>query len=114
MYKKTLIAGLALAVASTAVLPALAQDIVIGKDGVRLLDPRRDDHRGPPPPGRDRRPPREISENDAVRIARRQGMRDIDEVRRVRNIYRVDGFDRRGDDIRVDVDRYSGEVVAVR
>lgn len=104
-----------LAVASIATAtPSLAQGIEIGRDGVRLVDPnsrdnnrdvRRDDRRAPA---------REIGERDAVRIARAEGVREVDDVRRNRGSYRVIGTDRRGDDIQVDVDRRSGEVIAVR
>lgn len=108
--------NLTLALAAVALLgtaaPSLAQGIEIGRDGVRLVDPnqrdqqrdmRRDDRRG-----------REIGERDAVRIARAEGVREVDDVTRMRNSYRVMGTDRRGDDIQVDIDRRSGEVLSVR
>lgn len=93
--------------------PVLAQNIQIGPDGVRIMEPRRDrDHRGPPPRFDDRR--RGISEREAVRIARGEGVRDVDNVREGRGSYRVYGTDRRGRDIRVEVDRRSGNVLSVR
>ncbi len=105
-----------LALAAVALLgsaaPSLAQGIEIGRDGVRLVDPnqqRRDEVRRD-----DRRGGREIGERDAVRIARAEGVREVDDVTRTRGAYRVMGTDRRGDDIQVDVDRRSGEVISVR
>ena len=105
--------NLTLALAAVALLgtaaPTLAQGIEIGRDGVRLVDPnqqrdmRRDDRRG-----------REIGERDAVRIARSEGVREVDDVTRMRNSFRVVGTDRRGDDIQVDIDRRSGDVLSVR
>ncbi|WP_062111066.1 hypothetical protein [Aureimonas sp. AU40] len=111
--------NLTLALAAVALLgtaaPSLAQGIEIGRDGVRLVDPsqqrnpnQRDDMR------RDDRRGREIGERDAVRIARSQGVREVDDVTRMRNSFRVMGTDRQGDDIQVDVDRRTGEVLAVR
>jgi len=107
--------NLTLALAAVALLgtaaPTLAQGIEIGRDGVRLVDPnqpqqrdmRRDDRRG-----------REIGERDAVRIARSEGVREVDDVTRMRNSFRVMGTDRSGDDIQVDIDRRTGEVLSVR
>ncbi len=90
--------------------PAMAQSLEIGRDGVRLVDPNsRDNMRRD-----DRRQGREIGERDAVRIARAEGVREVDDVTRMRNSYRVMGTDRRGDDIQVDIDRRSGEVLSVR
>jgi len=94
--------------------PSLAQGIEIGRDGVRLVDPnaqRPGDRDGRPA---DRRSAREIGERDAIRIARAEGVREVDDVTRTRNAFRVMGTDRRGDDIQVDVDRRSGDVIAVR
>ena len=48
-----------------------------------------------------------------MRIAKGEGVREVEEVRRTRSAYRIDGIDRRGDDIRVNVDRVSGEVLSV-
>ena len=94
--------------------PGAAQTVRIGPDGIRIVPQetvrdRRDDRRG------ERYRVREgVSERDAVRIARRQGLREVRQVTRTRNAYRVAGVDRRGDRIRVDVDRDSGAVIRVR
>ncbi|KQT47523.1 hypothetical protein ASG43_10560 [Aureimonas sp. Leaf454] len=92
--------------------PSMAQTLSIGPDGVRVLEER---------PGRPDRPERrddrgrgEVSEREAVRIARGEGLREVEDVRRTRSSYRIEGLDRRGDDIRVDVDRRSGAVIDVR
>ncbi len=114
MIRKHLTIAVLAAATIASAAPAMAQGIEIGRDGVRLVDPnardnmRRDDMR------RDDRRGREIGERDAVRIARAEGVREVDEVRRTRNSYRVIGVDRRGDDIQVDVDRRSGDVIGVR
>ena len=108
-----------LALAAVAILgstaPTMAQGIEIGRDGVRLVDPnpRRDDQRRDENRRDDRRG-REIGERDAVRIARAEGVREVDDVTRTSRAYRVIGTDRRGDDIQVDVDRRSGDVISVR
>ena len=96
----------------SAASPAFSQSVVIGPGGVRVIEPqdRRDDRRGPPR-DRDRR---EVSEREAIRIARDEGVREVDNVRRTRRAFSVIGADRRGRDIRVDVDRITGEVLAVR
>jgi len=102
--RKLLIVGATALVALTSAPQAFAQSIVIGPDGVRLAEP-------------DRQPvyrSREIGEREAVRIARSEGVRDVDDVRRTRSRYVVEGVDRRGDDIRVDIDRRTGDVIAVR
>ncbi|KQQ88686.1 hypothetical protein [Aureimonas sp. Leaf324] len=113
MIRKHLtIAVLAAATIASAV-PAMAQGIEIGRDGVRLVDPNRDDMRRDDMRRDDRRG-REIGERDAVRIARAEGVREVDDVRRTSRSYRVIGTDRRGDDIQVDIDRRSGDVIGVR
>ncbi|KAB0682064.1 PepSY domain-containing protein [Aureimonas leprariae] len=89
--------------------PATAQGVTIGRDGVTLQDPR-DTGRA-----RTERSTRgEVSEREAVRIARGQGLRDVDNVRSTRGSYRVEGTDRRGRDIDVVVDRRSGDVLSVK
>lgn len=103
MLKKLLIIGATALVAVTSAPQAFAQSIEIGPDGVRLREPYQE-----------RVYRREVSEREAVRIARSEGVRDIDDVRRTRSRIVVEGIDRRGDDIRVDIDRRTGEVVAVR
>lgn len=96
--------------------PGAAQTVRIGPDGIRIVPQESTRDRGE---NRDRRGERYrvregVSERDAVRIARRQGLREVRQVTRTRNAYRVAGVDRRGDRIRVDVDRDSGAVIRVR
>ena len=113
MHNKFWAIGLVALGAVTVGTPALAQNIQIGPDGVRIME---QDRRGPPRDDfrRDRRDRREISEREAVRIARGEGVREVDDVRSSRRSYSVIGVDRRGRDIRVDIDRRSGDVLAVR
>lgn len=76
----------------------------VGPNGIRLLEPESDRPRY-----------REgISERRAARIAQREGMDEIDSVSRRRNVYIVRGVDRYDDEMRVVIDRYSGEVLQVR
>jgi len=115
-----LIAGLAFATAA----PSMAQSLEIGPNGVRVRPD--DDRRGPPPPPgpgfdrpddfRDGPTPRrrEISEREAVRIARSEGMREVDDVYRQRRSIRVEGGDRRGRDMTVIIDSRSGDVIDIR
>jgi hypothetical protein len=105
MLKKLLIIGATALVAVTSAPHAFAQSIEIGPDGVRLREPYQE---------RVYRRAPEISEREAVRIARSEGLRDVDDVRRTRSRFVVEGIDRRGDDIRVDIDRRTGDVIAVR
>ena len=112
--RRTLLAIGMLALGAVSVAtPTLAQDIRIGPDGVRIMEPDRD-RRGPPPRFDDRRDRRGISQREAVRIARGEGLREVDDVREGRRSYRIFGTDRRGRDIRVEVDRRSGDVLSVR
>ncbi len=114
MIRKHLTIAVLAAATIASAAPAMAQGIQIGPDGVRIVDPnsrdnmRRDDMR------RDDRRGREIGERDAIRIARAEGVREVDDVRRTSRSYRVIGVDRRGDDIQVDIDRRSGDVIGVR
>ena len=97
--------------------PSFAQGIQIGKDGIRLVpneQTQERDYRGRDHRDRDRVERDEVSEREAVRIARREGVRDVDSITKTRRSYRIAGIDRRGDDIRVDIDRRSGEVLSVR
>ncbi|WP_244640426.1 PepSY domain-containing protein [Aureimonas glaciei] len=90
----------------------MAQNIEIGPNGVRLVQPETEIRRDR---DRDRRPDRrEISEREAIRIARGEGLRDVDRVRRTDRAYRISGSDRRGRDIQVVVDRRRGDVISVR
>ncbi len=79
MTVKSLTAAALAVVALATATPSFAQGIEIGRDGVRLVDPnaRQGDMRRD-----DRRAGREINERDAVRIARGEGVREVDEVRR--------------------------------
>lgn len=104
MLKRLAIAGAVVLMTAAAVPQSFAQSIVIGPDGVRL---------GEPVPERVERRSHEIGERQAVRIARAEGVRDVDDVRRTRSRYIVDGIDRRGDEIRVAIDRRTGDVLSV-
>ncbi|SJZ83662.1 PepSY domain-containing protein [Consotaella salsifontis] len=112
MKAKLLALGLLAASSVIASQPSFAQGIEIGPNGVRVLTPETRDR------DRDMRRPmrqeREISERQAVRIARSEGLSEVDSVTKTRSQYRVAGVDRRGDDIRVDIDRFTGEVLRVR
>lgn len=109
MLKKSLIAGLMGLAAVSAATPTFAQSLEIGRGGVRLVDPNDDVRSSNRSAVRD-----EITEREAIRIARGEGLRNVDDVNRTRRAYRVVGTDRSGDDIRVDVDRYTGDVISVR
>lgn len=104
MYKFSAIAAVVLA-SLISVAPANAQSIEIGPNGIQVN----------PDGDRDHRPMRrhEISERQAARIAYREGMRDVDDVSRRRNVIVVRGADRRGDDMRVVIDRRTGDVLEV-
>ncbi|KQU35121.1 hypothetical protein ASG63_00285 [Methylobacterium sp. Leaf94] len=88
--------------------PAFAQGISIGPGGVQV-DPgyrRGYDDRGPPRS--------ELTRGEAARIARREGLVDVDGVDRRGPRLIVRGSDRRGDDISVVLDSRSGDVLDVR
>lgn len=113
---KTWAIGIVAAMTLATAAPSFAQGIQIGPDGVRIIEQdrreeRRDDRRDE---RRDERRSRDIGERDAVRIARAEGVREVDTVRRGDRSYRVVGTDRRGDDIQVDIDRRNGDVLSVR
>ncbi|MBC8130240.1 MAG: PepSY domain-containing protein [Rhizobiaceae bacterium] len=111
MLKSIIIAGTIALASSASILPSTAQGIEIGRDGIRLQEPQRERVREG-----DRREVRraKVTERDAVRIARGEGVRDVEDIRTTRSAYRIEGLDRRGDDIRVDVDRRSGDVLSVQ
>lgn len=117
MRRNFWVTGLVVLAAVSAVTPALSQGIIINRDGVGITDPRARDY-DDDGPRRDRRDRdadwREITEREAVRIARSRGLRQVDDVDRTRSTFRIFGEDRRGRDIRVTVDRRSGEVLSVR
>ena len=119
--------GILAAASIAASAPAAAQTVQIGRDGVKIIpteqmrDRRDDRDRYDNRRGDDRRDRQErrqvresVSERDAIRIARRQGVRDVGSVTKTRSTYRVAGIDRRGHRIRVDIDRDSGSVIRVR
>jgi hypothetical protein len=82
---------------------ASAQGIIIGPGGVRI-----------DPGGRPGVEIRErIGRDAARRIARDEGMRDIFDVDREGDVYRVRGEDRRGRRMRVVIDAYNGRVLDV-
>ncbi|MET0257984.1 MAG: PepSY domain-containing protein [Methylobacterium sp.] len=122
MIKSFIRAGLVAGLALASVAPTMAQSLEIGPNGVRVRPD--DDRRGPPPPpGYDGprdyrdgppRPRREIGEREAARIARSEGMREVDDVYRQRRSIRVEGADRRGRDMTVIIDSRSGDVIDVR
>ncbi|SFG26123.1 PepSY domain-containing protein [Methylobacterium gossipiicola] len=104
-----LLVGSAFAMAlGLAAAPAFAQGISIGPGGVQV-DPgyrRGYDDRGPPRS--------ELTRGEATRIARREGLADVDGVERRGPRMIVRGSDRRGDDISVVIDSRSGDVIDVR
>ncbi|HVL70649.1 MAG TPA: PepSY domain-containing protein [Beijerinckiaceae bacterium] len=106
---RTLLAALAIALVGGS---AHAQSIELGPGGVRI-DPRppeyREERRGPPIRGERRFD--EVTRGEAVRIARRNGMVEVDEVVQAGPRWRLEGTDRRGRDMRVVIDRRTGEVL---
>ncbi|MFT4181391.1 MAG: PepSY domain-containing protein [Rhizobium sp.] len=102
MLKNFAIAAIAVVTIMSAT-PSFSQSIEIGPGGVRVN------------PGMEPPPPRDmgISERQAIRIARRSGVQDVDDVARRRNVIVVRGVDRDGDDIKVVIDRYTGDVLSV-
>lgn len=113
MLKKLTFAVLATAMIFAAA-PAMAQSIEIGPNGIQVVPPRDDrprDYR--PEPRRESRRDG-ISERRAARIARSEGMEEVEAVNRRRNVYIVEGVDQRGEDMRVVIDRYTGDVLSVR
>lgn len=108
MYKYSAIAAVFAAALVTAV-PAHSQSIEIGPGGIEV-----NPDRGRPGRDRDRSYRRdEIGEREAARIARRQGMREVDDISRRRSSIVVRGEDRRGNDMRVVIDRRTGDVLDV-
>jgi hypothetical protein len=110
MIRSTLVAALGLALLGAS---AQAQVLEFGPGGVRI-DPRppefREDRRGPPLRD-DRRRFDEVTRGEAVRIARRSGIVEVDEVIPAGPRWRIEGTDRRGRDMRVVIDRRTGEVL---
>jgi hypothetical protein len=91
---------------------AQAQSIEVGPGGVRV-NPDSEFRRGPPGPDYRYGPRWRISERDAVRIARRHGMIDINRVVDAGREWRVVGMNRRGSFMRVVVNARSGDVIRV-
>lgn len=83
--------------------PAQAQSVEIGPGGVRVY-PDRDFRRGP----RWR-----VSEREAVRIARRYGIFEVNRVVDAGRVWRVSGISRRGRFTRVVIDARTGDVIRV-
>jgi hypothetical protein len=103
-----LIGAVSLTVLTSA--PALhAQTFELGRDGIRIIEPDLRNRRD----GRDQDRRAEISERQAVRIAKGEGVRIVDDIRRTRSRYVIEGLDRRGNEIEVSVDRRSGDVLSV-
>lgn len=91
---------------------AQAQSIQIGPGGVQILPPGyQDDNRGRDRRDRDRYSG--ISQRDAVRIAQRNGVREVQGVDSTRRSFEVSGLDRRSRYILVVVDKRNGEVLDV-
>lgn len=90
--------------------PAVGQSIDLGPDGLQVR---------PREFMPDRRPaPREeleeeISEDEAVSIARRAGMRRVEREREGRRGWVLVGIDRNGDDLRIIIGR-DGEVIDIQ
>ncbi|WFU11552.1 PepSY domain-containing protein (plasmid) [Rhizobium sp. CB3090] len=101
MFKIFAIAAIA-AVTLMSATPSFSQSIEIGPGGVRV-------NPGMEPPPRDMG----ITERQAVHIARREGLQDVDSIRRRENVFIIRGVDRDGDDIKVVVDRQTGQVLSV-
>ncbi|KQT85166.1 hypothetical protein [Aurantimonas sp. Leaf443] len=113
MFRKTSIAALVAVSALSFAAPVMAQGIEIGRDGIRVV-PQGQPQRIERVERRESVSSRQISERQAVRIARSEGVEDVDSITKTRSAYRIAGADRRGDDIRVDIDISSGEVLSVR
>lgn len=125
MRLKIILAAMLFAAGSVgAAAPALAQGVEFGPDGI-IIDPGIR-NAPPPPPLFDEAPPLldeaplrphygdGISRREAMRIARWQGVVDVDGVRPgPRGGWVVFGLDRFGEDMRVVVSRF-GEVMSVR
>lgn len=107
MQKNRKIAGLMALIALASTAPAMAQSVEFGRDGIQLRQDRQER------PERRDRTPRELTERQAIRIAKGEGVREVEDVTRDRSNYDIEGKDRNGDDIEVVVDRVSGEVISV-
>ncbi|MBB5575419.1 MULTISPECIES: PepSY domain-containing protein [Rhizobium] len=101
MFKVFAIAAIATAIILSAT-PSFSQSIEIGPGGVHV-------NPGIEPPPRDMG----ITERQAVHIARREGVQDVDSVTRRENVFIIRGVDRDDDDIKVVIDRQTGRVLSV-
>ena len=77
--------------------PGHAQSIEFGSRGLRVNPEQSFD----------------VDRRDAIRAARRVGLREIDRTTRGGRTWRVEGSDRRGRDMTVTVDARTGDVVNV-
>ncbi|PZN92704.1 MAG: hypothetical protein DCF30_22760 [Hyphomicrobiales bacterium] len=93
---------------------AVAQSFDLGPDGLRIRPPEPVPDDALPSPHR-YEPEAEdgISEDDAVSIARDEGVRRVDRVREGRRGWVIVGIDRNGDDIRIMINR-RGEIVDIQ
>ena len=109
MFQKFIIVGTTAMLVLTVSSQSFAQSLEIGPNGVRM-------HQQQPDlmlPQDEMRRDGGIGEREAIRIARHEGVRQVDDIRRTRSSFVVRGSDRRGNDIRVAVDRRTGDVVSV-
>jgi hypothetical protein len=98
MRKSSLVVMLATCLSLPIVAPsAFAQSVEIGRGGVRI-NPGGDD---------------DVDRREATSIARGQGMVEVDAVSLAGRRWRVDGMDRRGNDMRVVIDSRTGDVISV-
>lgn len=109
MHKFATIAAIIISALASTAAPSNAQSIELGPNGIEINpDGSRQIYR-------ERREDRgEISERRAARIAREEGMDVVENVSRRRGVYIIRGVDRRDNDMRVVIDRRSGEVLEVR
>ncbi|MEJ5081470.1 PepSY domain-containing protein [Ochrobactrum sp. MYb379] len=108
MYKMSAFAAVFMSVVALTA-PANSQSIEIGPNGIQVIPD------GNNRMDRNRRVIRgDISERQAARIARAEGMDEVESVSSRRNSFVVRGIDRRDNDMLVVVDRRTGEVLEVR
>lgn len=100
--------GLIAAILAVPCAGAIAQGIEFGPGGIRIDPGYESPERYAPRPRYDG-----ISEREAMRIARRQGVDEVERVRPTPRGWVVRGLDRNGEEIRVVISR-DGEVIDVR
>lgn len=112
----SLLASLGLVLAAPMALglntAAQAQSVEIGPGGIRV-NPDRDFRRGPPDREFRRGPRWGVSEREAVRIARRHGLAEVNRVVDAGREWRVAGVSYRGDFMRVVIDARTGDVIRI-